>query len=374
MKRSYQQPIKRVNPNGTISWRAPVTDPVSGKRFWHSTHKTKKDASQAQDDYYRNLKVGLEDITLERYAERWLEEKPRPCDSTNRGNRQRLNAYIIPLLGEMAMADVRRKHVASLRDHYIKQGFSARSVRNILSPLSAMFSDAVEDEVAELNPCLNVRVTANDPRITAEPSREKVILTYGDMLRLAAGASPAYRGAVLFSGATGARPSEVLARRYDDLERDEGLVRIDTTADQGNILQGTKTDHGKPNPGRWSILTPELLEFIDAAPRSLSGLLFPTPRGRVWWLENFRNRVFQPAAVKAGFGTYKYPDASPGMRGYDGVVLYDLRHSFVSLMRAAGVDPADLAERTGHGVEVQTAVYTHALGRSDEAMRKVLSA
>jgi hypothetical protein len=41
-------------------------------------------------------------------------------------------------------------------------------------------------------------------------------------------------------------------------------------------------------------------------------------------------------------------------------------------MRAAGIDPADLAEVAGHTVEVATARYTHSLGRSDEQIRGVV--
>jgi integrase len=50
----------------------------------------------------------------------------------------------------------------------------------------------------------------------------------------------------------------------------------------------------------------------------------------------------------------------------------DLRHSWVTHLRAAGIDPADLAEVAGHTVETATARYTHALGRSDDAIRQVL--
>jgi len=50
----------------------------------------------------------------------------------------------------------------------------------------------------------------------------------------------------------------------------------------------------------------------------------------------------------------------------------DFRHSWVTHMRAAGIDPADLAEVAGHTVETATARYTHALGRSDDRIRQVV--
>ena len=41
-------------------------------------------------------------------------------------------------------------------------------------------------------------------------------------------------------------------------------------------------------------------------------------------------------------------------------------------LRAAGIDPADLAAVAGHTVETATARYTHALGRSDDRIRQVI--
>lgn len=363
-----ERPYKRTNPSGSVKWLAPVTDPNTGKRTRVGTFGTKKEAEQAQLSYYRSVGVGIQEMTVEDYFEHWRAEHPRPSKKTNDTNHYRVGHYCVPHIGNMACHEVRRKHVLSLRNELMKSGLSAVSIRDTLGSLSAMFTDAVEDEAAELNPVFKIKVPSNDPRITAKPPRKKIILTYGQMLDLANCAPVEYRAAVLFSGATGARPSEVLPRRYDDLDREQGLVRIDTTAERGSVLAGTKTDHGDAEPGRWSILTPELEAFIDAAPRSLTGFLCPTPRGKVWWLDNFRHRVFQPAAIKAGFGKLVEDR-------YVGLAPYDLRHSFISLMQEAGVPVADLAKRTGHQrISTLMDVYTHALGRSDDRMREVLSA
>jgi len=50
----------------------------------------------------------------------------------------------------------------------------------------------------------------------------------------------------------------------------------------------------------------------------------------------------------------------------------DFRHSHVSLLRAAGIDPADLAAVVGHSVQTADAHYTHALGRSFDAIREAV--
>jgi integrase len=84
--------------------------------------------------------------------------------------------------------------------------------------------------------------------------------------------------------------------------------------------------------------------------------LFPSPQGNLWRYSNFSRRVWQPACEAAGI------DPTP----------HEFRHSWVSNLRAQGVDPADLAQVAGHSVDTATARYTHALGRSDEAIKAAI--
>jgi integrase len=63
------------------------------------------------------------------------------------------------------------------------------------------------------------------------------------------------------------------------------------------------------------------------------------------------------AVTAAGF-----PEARP----------HDFRHTYVSLMRAAGVDPAHLAEWTGHTVLTATVSYTHAVGDVSDIARRAV--
>lgn len=51
---------------------------------------------------------------------------------------------------------------------------------------------------------------------------------------------------------------------------------------------------------------------------------------------------------------------------------HELRHSYVTNLRAAGIDDADLAEIAGHEVETMIAAYTHALERSHDEIRDLI--
>jgi len=51
---------------------------------------------------------------------------------------------------------------------------------------------------------------------------------------------------------------------------------------------------------------------------------------------------------------------------------HECRHSYVTQLRAAGINDADLAEMVGHRVETMLARYVHATGQSSQIVRQVV--
>jgi integrase len=85
-------------------------------------------------------------------------------------------------------------------------------------------------------------------------------------------------------------------------------------------------------------------------------LLFPTPWGRLWRERTFYRDVWKPTQAASDL------DIRP----------HECRHSYVTHLRAAGVNDADLAEMMGHRVETMLARYTHPTGESFPAVRGVV--
>jgi integrase len=107
-------------------------------------------------------------------------------------------------------------------------------------------------------------------------------------------------------------------------------------------------------------------------------LLFPTPTGRLWWERNFYRDVWHPT-LAAYLGLQRRKDETARQFAArcrrevgESTAPHDFRHSWVTHLRAAGIDPADLAQVAGHTVETATSRYTHALGRSDDRIRQVI--
>jgi integrase len=366
-----EAPRKRENPSGTVVWRARVRNAETGERREVGTRRTRAEAKDFAQQWCRSQErvVALDRMTVASYFDYWKREWPRPSERTNEGNWHRVGHYVLPVIGDMYVDELRPKHLKALCGQLMERGLAAVMIRNVLRSLSAVLSDAVQDEVTEINPAFRFRFNANDPRIRAKRPRRRRILTYDLMLELADAAPEPYGGAVLFPGASGARPAEVFARLHSDLDRHALQIHIATTAYDGEIEPGTKADHGEPESrqGRWSIVTPELLAYIDSAPRSVTGLVWPTPRGRVWRYDNFQRDVWRPARRRAGLSE---------------VPIYDLRHSFISLMQEeGGRSPTSLRPRGTSGsprsrtsTRTRSAAHTTACAPLSQARRRIRDA
>jgi integrase len=218
-----------------------------------------------------------------------------------------------------------------------------------------MAEDAITDEVCDLNPFKGIRIRANDPR--AQRKRRPIrVFSFEDMHRFAKAAGR-YEALVRTFTDTGMRLGEVLPLRREDF--DGGTLQVRRTAHEGTILEGTKTDHGEEAAGR-VVPVPATLAWMLEAEINLNGpeceLIFTTPRGRLWRERTFYRDLWKPTQEASGL------DIRP----------HECRHSYVSHLRAARVDDADLADIVGHRVETMLARYTHSTHQSFDSVRRVV--
>jgi integrase len=351
-----EAPIKRRYPSGRSVWVARYTGRDGrhhiAKPTWNrgkGTFDRKADAQRAIDEAY-----GLSDKpdTLGDYFATWTVRHPR-SERTNATNEHRIGRMVDVevegiALKDWPLRDLRRRHALVLVDHMLKTERRATTgAVGILRSLSAMAEDAITDEVCDLNPFKGVRIRASDPR--AQKKRRPIrVFSFEEMHRFAKAAGR-YEALVRTFTDTGIRLGEVLPLRPEDFDGETLQVR--RTAHEGTILDGTKTDHGEEGAGR-VVPVPATLGWMLEAQINLNGsgceMLFPTPSGRMWRERNFYRDAWKPAQEASGL------DIRP----------HECRHSYVTHLRAAGVNDADLAEIAGHRVETMLARYTHATGSS----------
>ncbi len=359
-----ESPIRRRNPSGEVVWLARYTGRDGSRRVakpsWNrgkGTFRRKGEAQKAIDEAY-----GLSDRpdTLGEYFESWTERHPR-SERTNATNKHRISRVTDVEIEGVALKswllrELRRRHALALVDHMLRvQGRATTGAVGILRSLSAMTEDAITDEVCDLNPFKGVRIRANDPRAQKKP-RPIRVFTFQQMHAFAKAAG-AYEPMVRVFTDTGLRLGEVLPLRREDFDGETLQVR--RTAHEGEILEGTKTDHGEIDAGR-TVPVPATLAWLLEAQINLnapdSDLIFTTPTGRMWRERNFYRDIWRPTQKASGL------DIRP----------HECRHSYVTHLRAAGVNDADLAEIVGHRVETMLARYTHSVGRDSGRIRAVI--
>jgi integrase len=370
--RRRERPIKRTNPSGREVWVARYTG-RDGKRRSAGTYSRRHEAQDAIDAAHAAEERGVPE-TVGAYAASWTERHPRSkrTNTTNDGRvRQVLDVELDGRrLGDWQFRDLRRRHALALVTHMLTvQGRATGGAQNVLRALSAMTEDAITDEVADMNWVRGVKVRANDPRAT-KPKRAPRVLSFEQMHEFAA-ASGSYEAMIRAFSDCGLRLGEVLGLERADFDGEAFHVR-------GSAHRGVFTPGDQPTKKhvRTIPLPPSTAELVRAIPvRIDTPLMFPTPSGKLWWERNFYRDVWYPAQ-EAWAGIDPELERAErrrlvAERGRD-FAPHDFRHSWVTHLRAAGIDPADLAAVAGHTVETATARYTHALGRSDDRIRQVI--
>ena len=346
------RPKRREMPDGRVVWVARYKDARGRERIakpaWNGrsgTFKLRKDAQRAIDEAFEQL-TPERASSVEGYLDRWLTTHPRSqrTDDTNAGRiRNVLGVELEGLeLRDWDMRELRRRHAQELVAQMLtQQQRSPGGSRNILRALSVMFEDAITDELAELNPWTGVKVRDDDRRATKH-ARELHVWSFDEMHTFASHAGT-HEPMIRTLADCGLRVGELFALKRADLT--DGLLSVRGTAWEGQVIESSATkNHSREIP-----VPPGCLALLAAMPPRIdTPWLFPTASGKLWRYNNWRRMVWAPACEAAGI------EPTP----------HELRHSWVTNLRAAGVDPADLADVAGHSVQTATTRYTHPLRRS----------
>jgi integrase len=390
-----QSPYKRTYADGRVVWIARAVDLQGRQRYvkprWNggkSTFASKRDAQRAIDEELALIygRGGAEAQTIETYLASWLDLHPR-SQRTNESHANRIS-YVLGVeidgrpLRDWEFDELRRRHVLALVDHMFRvEGRAAGGARGTLASLSAMAEDAIGDDAAESNPFKGIRLRRSDPRIR-KPPRLRRVFSLEQIREFAQGGKPEvragtrrpakeygssrgawkesrrffysardYEALLLTPGLTGLRLGEFLALRREDF--DGSTLHLRHSAHQGRLVESNQhKNHERSVP-----VPPSLAEMLEEELASHDNeMIFPTPSGRIWVERNFYRDVWTPAQIATGL------DPTP----------HEFRHSYISHLRAAGIDDADLAAVAGHQVQTMLSVYTHPLERSNDAIRRAI--
>jgi len=261
-------------------------------------------------------------------AEEWFAAQLQLKRRTQITYRSAIDHNLAPLhdkpVGRITYADVQAIVTAMTA-----AGRRPSTVRNVLMVCRLILDEAVRRKFIRTNPCHNVK----PPRLRP---KDNVFLTVEQVRALADELPPPLDLLILTAAGSGLRAGELNGLRVRDVELLRRRLNVrQTVTDLGSELI---VDTPKSNAGRRTVpISPALCDLLAAhignARLGMDDLVFGDD-GKPRRHNTFYLQVFKPAVVRAGL--------PPETR------FHDLRHTYASLMIAAGVNPKRLSVWMGH--------------------------
>lgn len=259
---------------------------------------------------------------------------------TIRSYRPLIDKHILPKLGHLAL---RKITPLTLTSYAAGLDLPDPTKLRLLSILQGIMERAVEWGRIPQNPVKVVRKPDQRRQRTPRPLSPAEV----EHLRMRLG-SERDRTLVSILAYGGLRPAEALALRWEDIG--ERVITVERA-----LALGEEKDTKNHRVRQVTMMAPlkeDLLAWKLKSGRR-TGLVFPDRKGKPWshsMYESWRSRVFRKAAP-------------------EGVRVYDLRHSFASLMFAEGRNPAWIAEQTGHTLQTLLTTYVRVIEELRDAER-----
>ncbi len=247
--------------------------------------------------------------------------------------RRALERHLLPQLGSVELNDIRTGQLEQLVGKLQAQGLAANSVRNAFMPLQAIYRWALRRELARMDPTNGVELPLNRGR------RDRFVP--GEEIERRLAALPA-NDRPLWASAfyAGLRYGELMALRWSDVDIASGVIHVQLSHDPQAHITGTP----KSAAGVRKVPIPGPLRDHLMQHRMRRDPQQPLVFSR--WSLGGRKRgpdgPFNASAIYQRARRYWEP------QGIGSVSLHDCRHTYASLMIAAGENAKALQTYLGH--------------------------
>lgn len=255
---------------------------------------------------------------------------------------------VLPELGSARLSDLRRPDLQEFADGLLAEGLSPSSVQVSLLPMRAIFRRAVSQGELAVNPCSGLELPAVRSRRErfASPEEAEALIAAVPEQDRAIWATAMYAGL---------RRGELRALRAEDIDLAAGVIRVERGWDPAEGAIELKSRAGRRKVPVAAVLRDYLLDHL--ARRQGSELIFGnTPESP------FTANRLQRRADEA------WKDA-----GLERLTPHAGRHTFASLMIAAGVNAKALSTFMGHAkIAITLDLYGHLMPGSEEEAADLL--
>lgn len=340
------------------------------KKYYSKTfHGNKREAEKFKNKILRERDLGELNkpatVYFEDYLSDWLENHVRRNVRFNtfKSYQETINKYILPTIGGRSLSDITTEEINNIYVKLSAKGLSSRTVRYVHTIFNKSLNDAIKKGILKNNPAKGVWLPKN-----SKP--EIIVLTEKEVkLFLKTAKGNFYFPLFYLMAFSGIRPSEARALKWNDINFEKGQMSIrrviDVNCDGG--FQPPKSKKGQRNIFLIDRIQKHLKQHQSQQKKmfeekenliNLHNLVFTNKEGGIIKHRNLVRRNFKPLLQKA-----QVRDIS----------LYQLRHTFASILLSKGVHPKVVSEILGHSSIVITLdTYSHVLPNIQrEALEKL---
>ena len=366
---------------GRDSWQLRVymgTDPASRRPRWLSktVHGTERFArTQLEDLVAEGDRARIRAGTLTDLLDQWLEAaSPGWSASTVSHTRSIVECHLKPYLGHLELAKLTTLDIDDFYAHLLRAGgrddrpLAPGTVAHVHGVLHRALAQAVRWDWIWLNPASNATPPRVPPSEVRPPSPSQVVA----LLAWTKREDPPLHCYLRLAASTGARRSQLLALRWNDVDEERAAIaftRALVEGPDGPELRSTKTHRTyrvELDAETLGVLMThraraEGLARDMAAELTAGAFVFSSrPDGARPWLPNWLTKRFIAARRTARLSHFR---------------LHDLRHFMATEMLAAGVPIATVSQRLSHARASTTLnVYAHSVPGGDRSAAETLAA
>lgn len=294
-------------------------------------------------------------LTVGAFLDQWHRDVvvPNRSPKTAYNYGRTLELYLKPSLGGHRLDRLNAAQVEGMLAEMSRAGKSPRNRQLTLATLTAALNQAVQWGILRENPCKRV----TKPKVA---KKRPVFWTPEELSRfLAAARGERLEALFVVAATTGMRLGEILGLRWVDVDLRQGEINVrQQLSEFGGRLEfrRPKTDSGDrliPVPDSTISALRRHRERLVAEGLAACQIVFPTRAGTPHGQSNLTRRAFARITKAAGVPKIKF---------------HGIRHSYLTLLLANGVDVKTVQELAGHSDPMVTlTTYTHVLPNAKRA-------